>query len=94
MQSKLDGYKQEAKEGKTLNEDQSRAVERYGEVLQELEANGEISKYLEKLDKDHSNATKKLKKREKEERITADQARLSKTIIIQVSVDSWLQNIK
>ncbi|CAG0890074.1 unnamed protein product [Cyprideis torosa] len=83
--SKLDGYKQEAREGKTLNEDQRQAVERYGEVIQQLEANCELSKYVDKLEKEHVAFMKKTKKREREERVSQDQDRLSKIL--------WMQDV-
>ena len=60
MQGKLDGYRADRERGKTLNEDQKAAIEKYDEVIGTLEFARELSGQFAKLVVDEDKERKKV----------------------------------
>ena len=84
LQGKLDGYRAELKKGKTLNEDQKAAIEKYDEVMIGLEYAREMTNQFKTLAVDDAKARKKAAKKEQQERYKADVAKVAETLEVQV----------
>ncbi|XP_048779649.1 caprin-1-like isoform X2 [Ostrea edulis] len=65
---KLDGYKEKKDSGMTLEKDQQLAIDRYGEVVQNLEFARELQKQFTTLAQEAERSIKKQAKKEKVER--------------------------
>lgn len=65
---KLDGYKEKKDSGTTLEKDQQLAIEKYGEVIQNLEFARELQKHFTSLAQEADRYVKKQAKKEKADR--------------------------
>lgn len=65
---KLDGYKEKKDSGTTLEKDQQLAIEKYGEVIQNLEFARELQKHFTALAQEADRYVKKQAKKEKADR--------------------------
>ena len=85
LQVKLDLYRQELSNGKSLDEDQKKAVSHYDEVVKVLELAREFTTQFEKIANETSKEEKKRRKREIHERQQHELSRFNQLLTIQVS---------
>uniref|UniRef100_A0A3Q0RDW1 Caprin family member 2 n=1 Tax=Amphilophus citrinellus TaxID=61819 RepID=A0A3Q0RDW1_AMPCI len=74
---KLQGYKKRLRQGEVLNKDQMAAVEKYAEVLHNLEFARELHKTLDGLTQNLLKAQKKVMKKEQMAKVEAERRRLA-----------------
>lgn len=74
---KLDGYREDSRRGKTLNEDQQAAVNKYDEVIGTLEFARELTGQFGKLAVDEAKDRKKSMKKEQQERARQELTKVS-----------------
>ncbi|XP_054719925.1 caprin-1-like isoform X2 [Uloborus diversus] len=80
---KLDAYRQDSRNGKELNEDQKKAVEKYDQVLEILDFAKELQKQFQGVIQECSKAQKKAAKREQLERQQLELQRIKEIIVYQ-----------
>lgn len=85
---KLDAYKEKANSGITLEKDQWAAVEKYGEVLQNLEFARELQKQFTSIHNEVEKFLKRQAKKEKMERQTLEVKRIREILKLQNLLDS------
>lgn len=90
-QGKLDVYRENARRGKDLNEDQKNAIAKYDEVMQNLDFARELSGQFKTLAVDEEKARKKSLKKEAIEKAKSDVARIANVLDVQVSLQLMLQ---
>ena len=77
FQAKLDGYRENARRGKPLNEDQKAAVAKYDEVMQTAEFAKDMVVQLKGLAAEEEKAGKKKAKKDAADKAKADVSRLA-----------------
>ena len=73
----MDGYKENARRGKTLNEDQKAAVAKYDEVMQTAEFARDMVVQLKTLAAEEEKGGKKKAKKDAADKAKADVSRLA-----------------
>lgn len=84
MQTKLDGYRTEQKNGKELKGEQLAAVAKYGEVCTTLEFAADLAKSVQTLSAEHAKVQKKQQRKDQLERTQNELSRIRELLIIQV----------
>lgn len=85
---KLDSYKEKQESGECLEKDQQVAVDRYGEVIQNLEFARDLQKQFNMINVDSEKVMKKQAKREKLERQVQECKRVREILQFQGLLDS------
>ncbi|XP_022335198.2 caprin-1-like [Crassostrea virginica] len=85
---KLDGYREKKDSGATLEKDQQLAIDKYGEVMQNLEFARELQKQFTTLAQETDRSVKKQAKKEKVERQTWEQKRIGDILRYQNLLDA------
>ncbi|XP_072001072.1 caprin-2 isoform X1 [Engystomops pustulosus] len=89
---KLEDYRDRLHNGEDLNQDQLEAVERYSEVLHNLEFAKELQKVFAALSQDLIKAQKKVQRREQIQKTEAEKKRLRMVLQIQYVLQSFCQD--
>ncbi|XP_077325140.1 caprin-2 [Lithobates pipiens] len=89
---KLEDYRDRLRNGEELNQDQLEAVQKYEEVLHNLEFAKELQKTFSALNQDLIKAQKKSLRREQVQRLEAEKKRLHKVLQIQYLLQSFSQD--
>ncbi|CAN2390592.1 positive regulation of dendritic spine morphogenesis [Pristimantis euphronides] len=89
---KLEDYKEKIKIGEELNRDQLEAVDKYNEVVHNLEFAKELQKTFAALGQDLIKAQKKAFRREHVQRVEAEKQRLHMVLEIQYLLQSFSQD--
>ncbi|XP_062610340.1 caprin-1-like [Saccostrea cucullata] len=85
---KLDGYREKKDSGATLEKDQQLAIDRYGEVIQNLEFARELQKHFTTLAQEAERFLKKQAKKEKTEHHSAEMKRIGEILRYQNLLDA------
>ncbi|KAL4224651.1 positive regulation of dendritic spine morphogenesis [Mactra antiquata] len=85
---KLDSYRQKRDSGAELEKDQQIAVDKYGEVVQNLEFARELQKQFQGINTDNEKVLKKQAKREKLEKQIQDIKRVKEVLQLQTLLDN------
>ncbi|XP_073479696.1 caprin-2 [Aquarana catesbeiana] len=89
---KLEDYRDRLRNGEELNQDQLEAVQKYEEVLHNLEFAKELQKTFSALNQDLIKAQKKSLRREQVQRLEAEKKRLHRVLQIQYLLQSFSQD--
>ncbi|XP_075715910.1 caprin-2 [Rhinoderma darwinii] len=89
---KLEDYRERLSNGEELNQDQQEAVEKYEEVLHNLEFAKELQKIFNALSQDLIKAQKKAFRREHVQKIEAEKKRMRTVLQIQYLLQSFSQD--
>ncbi|KAG9470571.1 hypothetical protein GDO78_017359 [Eleutherodactylus coqui] len=89
---KLEDYKERIKNGEELNPDQLEAVDKYDEVLHNLDFAKELQKVFTALSQDLIKAQKKAFRREQIQRVEEEKKRLCMVLEIQYLLQSFSEN--
>ncbi|NWS19676.1 CAPR2 protein, partial [Anthoscopus minutus] len=90
-QLKLEDYKDRLKKGETLNQDQLEAVEKYDEVVHNLEFAKELQKTFSGLSQDLLKAQKKAQRRESLLKLEAEKKKLRTILQVQYVLQNFTQ---
>ncbi|XP_005527956.1 PREDICTED: caprin-2 isoform X2 [Pseudopodoces humilis] len=88
---KLEDYKDRLKKGETLNQDQLEAVEKYDEVVHNLEFAKELQKTFSGLSQDLLKAQKKAQRRESLLKLEAEKKKLRTILQVQYVLQNFTQ---
>ncbi|XP_058683571.1 caprin-2-like isoform X5 [Poecile atricapillus] len=88
---KLEDYKNRLKKGETLNQDQLEAVEKYDEVVHNLEFAKELQKTFSGLSQDLLKAQKKAQRRESLLKLEAEKKKLRTILQVQYVLQNFTQ---
>jgi len=80
---KLDGYREDNRKGKELNDDQKAAIAKYDEVMQNLEFARELQQQFKTMIVDEERSSKKKLKKEAVERAKVESGRLASILTFQ-----------
>jgi len=80
---KLDGYREDKRKGKVLNDDQNAAVSKYEEVIGNLEFARELTTQFKAMAVEEEKSRKKQLKKELQERNTSEIKKIASTLEIQ-----------
>ncbi|MEE6478146.1 hypothetical protein FKM82_011756 [Ascaphus truei] len=89
---KLDDYRDRLNNGELLNQDQLEAVEKYGEVLNNLEFARELQKTFSALSQDLLKVQKKAQRRDNLQKVEAEKKRLRAVLQVQYMLQSFSQD--
>merc|ERR1719471_603623 len=92
--AKLDGYKETARRGKPLNDDQKAAVAKYDEVMQTAEFARDMVVQLKNLAADEEKAGKKKAKKDAADKAKADVRKISNVLQAQHFLDRLCKALK
>lgn len=92
FQGKLDGYRDDDRNGKVLNEDQKAAIAKYDEVMQNLEFARELQVSFKNFVTEEDRMKKKQSKKEVGERLKAETARMATVLTYQKLLQALASN--
>ena len=92
FQGKLDAYREETRNGKELNQDQTAAVAKYDEVMTNLEFAKDLQTQFRNFLADEERTKKKQAKKEATERAKTETSRLASILVLQKLTAAFANN--